>query len=80
MLISRRTLRSSVDVVSLQSGKDHALNDKMFTKLRVKTGKPVPVELLSDPTRPAGTGLPVPAGFRIMRFQNYAPRFYAFLH
>ena len=38
---------------ALHPGKDHALFDKskMFTKLRVKTGKPVPVGFQPDPTR-----------------------------
>jgi len=43
--------QSRVDVVSLHPGKDNALNDKMFTKLQVKAGKPVPVGFQPDPTR-----------------------------
>ena len=49
------TIESRVDVVSLHPGKDHALFDKMFTKLRVKTGKPVPVGFQPDPTRTSRT-------------------------
>ena len=45
------TIGSRVDVVSLHPGTNHALFDKMFTKLRVKTGKPVPVGFQPDPTR-----------------------------